>query len=138
MNSGILLLDCPGIVASTAQFLYAHGANILHADRHQTTRPANSSCELSGLSTGLTWKKLTFREQFDPIAQEFQIQWRPAWSAWRPRIAIFVSRYQHCLVDLLYRNQIGELAVEVVLVVSNHVDAKPLASFTAFLSIVFL
>ena len=46
-----------------------------------------------------------------------------------PRIAIFVSRYQHCLIDLLHRYQIGEMAGHVAMVVSNHEDAGPLAAF---------
>jgi formyltetrahydrofolate deformylase len=57
------------------------------------------------------------------------MRWRVAWSVERPRIAIFVSRYQHCLLDLLHRNQIGEMAGEIAMIVSNHQDAESLASF---------
>ncbi len=70
-----------------------------------------------------------FREQFGAIAREFHMHWRLAWPVQRPRIAIFVSRYQHCLLDLLHRYQIGELAGEIALIVSNHQDAERLASF---------
>jgi formyltetrahydrofolate deformylase len=55
--------------------------------------------------------------------------WRFEDTAKLARIAIFVSRYQHCLVDLLHRHQIGELRCEIALVVSNHEDARPLAEF---------
>ncbi len=70
-----------------------------------------------------------FRKEFVRIAQEFKMAWRLAWFGPRLRIAIFVSRYQHCLIDLLHRNQIGELAGDVAMVVSNHREAEQLASF---------
>ncbi|HXN22784.1 MAG TPA: formyltetrahydrofolate deformylase [Candidatus Dormibacteraeota bacterium] len=132
MDSGILLLDCPdrrGIVAAIAQFLYDHGGNILHADQHQDNLVGNFFMRVEWSLAGFDLEEPTFREQFDLIAQKFQMHWHLAWPARRPRIAIFVSRYQHCLVDLLYRNQIGELAGEVALIVSNHTDARPRAAF---------
>ncbi len=57
------------------------------------------------------------------------MHWRLAQSARRPRVAIFVSKHDHCLVDLLYRHHAGELACEVPLVVSNHPDARRHAEF---------
>jgi hypothetical protein len=69
------------------------------------------------------------QEQFGQIAHKFHMRWRLAWSVQRPRMAIFVSRYQHCLLDLLHRHQIGKLAGEIAMIISNHPDAEPLASF---------
>ena len=57
------------------------------------------------------------------------MRWRIEDTARLARVAIFVSRYHHCLLDLLHRRQAGELRCEVVLVVSNHLDAQPLAEF---------
>jgi len=66
---------------------------------------------------------------FAPIAEKFQMTWRLAQSAHRPRMIIFVSKYDHCLVDLLYRRQSGELACEIPLIISNHPDNEAVANF---------
>jgi formyltetrahydrofolate deformylase len=58
------------------------------------------------------------------------MRWRLDWSVQRSRIAIFVSGYQHCLLVRLYRHQIGEVAGEIAMIVSNRRDAEQLASFT--------
>jgi formyltetrahydrofolate deformylase len=70
-----------------------------------------------------------FAERFAPIARDFQMDWRLAHSADRPRIAIFVSKQDHCLQDLLYRHQSGELSCEIPLIVSNHPDSQRIADF---------
>jgi formyltetrahydrofolate deformylase len=131
-QSAILLIDCPdrkGLVAAIADFLYAHNANILHTDQHQ-------DAELGLFFMRVEWDLAefdlqipAFREQFQPIAEKFQMRWRLELTANRPRVAIFVSRYDHCLADLLYRHHSGELACEIPLVISNHLDARRLAEF---------
>ncbi len=131
-NSAILLIDCPdrkGLVAAIADFLYAHGANILHADQHQ-------DAELGLFFMRVEWDLAefdlsipAFREKFAPLADKFRMRWRLELSADKPRAAIFVSRYDHCLADLLYRHHSGELACEIPLIVSNHADARRLAEF---------
>src|SRR4051812_31541268 len=67
--------------------------------------------------------------QFEPIAERFQMRWRIEWSDRPHRVALFVSKYDHCLVDLLYRHQSGELVCDIPLVVSNHPDAQRWADF---------
>jgi formyltetrahydrofolate deformylase len=132
LSSGFLLLDCPdrrGIVAAIADFLYAHGANILHADQHQDNEAGMFFMRVEWSLDGFDLNEKAFQERFGVIAREFRMRWRVAWSVERPRIAIFVSRYQHCLLDLLHRNQIGEMAGEIAMIVSNHQDAESLASF---------
>jgi formyltetrahydrofolate deformylase len=132
LGSGVLLLDCPdrrGIVSTIAQLLYAHGANILHADQHQDNDAGMFFMRVEWSLDGFDLSEETFREQFGEIAREFHMSWRLAWSSQRQRVAIFVSRYQHCLLDLLHRYQLGELAGEIAMIVSNHQDAEGLASF---------
>jgi len=132
LSSGILLLDCPdrrGIVAAIADFLYASGANILHADQHQDNDAGMFFMRIEWSLDGFALKAEACQEQFGAIAREFRMRWRLAWSDQQQRMAIFVSRYQHCLLDLLHRYQIGELPGEIALIVSNHQDAEPLASF---------
>jgi formyltetrahydrofolate deformylase len=131
-NTAILLIDCPdskGIVATVGEFLYRHGANILHADQHQ-------DAERNLFLMRVEWDLLTFDfdpgefgRQFAPIAERFQMRWRLELSFLPPRVALFVSKYDHCLMDLLYRHQSGELACDIPLIVSNHPDAKRWADF---------
>jgi len=131
-NTGILLVSCPdtkGIVATLADFVFRHNGNILHADEHADEEsnvflmrvefdPADFDIPLSD-----------FTRHFTPIAERLRMKWRLAQSAYRPKMVILVSRYDHCLVDLLYRHRSGELACEIPLVISNHPDNKPIADF---------
>jgi len=126
------LIDCPdrrGIVSSVAQLLHGHGANILHADQHQDNFAGMFFMRVEWSLDGFDLSEEEFREQFGAIALEFEMSWRLARSSQRLRMAIFVSRYQHCLLDLLHRYQLGELAGEVAMIVSNHPDAEGLAAF---------
>ncbi len=116
-------------MAAIADFLYAHGANILHADQHQDNEARMFFMRVEWSLDGFDLSQQQFRDQFGAVAGEFNMRWRLAWPGTPPRIAIFVSRYQHCLVDLLHRYQIGEMAGQVAMVVSNHEDAGPLAVF---------
>jgi formyltetrahydrofolate deformylase len=126
------LIDGPdqkGIVAALADLLYANGANILHADQHQEPEQGLFLTRVEWDLAGFTLEPAEFAVRFQPIAERFQMRWRLEQSAVRPRVALFVSRYDHCLADLLYRHESGELACEIPLIVSNHNDAKRLADF---------
>ncbi len=72
---------------------------------------------------------VSFGKHFSPIAEKFRMTWRLAQSSQRPRMIVFVSKYDHCLVDLLYRQQSGELACDIPLIISNHADNQPVADF---------
>ena len=129
-NTAILLISCPdqkGLVATIAEFLYRHDANILHADQHQDSELGlflmRVEWDLQGFNLGTN----DFDKLFAPIAEKFSMHWSLALSSYRPKVAIFVSRYDHCLADLLYRHQAGELNCEIPLIISNHSDTKWLA-----------
>jgi formyltetrahydrofolate deformylase len=129
-NSAILLISCPdqkGLVAAIAEFLLTYNANILHADQHQDAELKlflmRVEWDLADFSLGLS----EFEAAFQPLADRFRMQWNLALSAVKPRMAIFVSKYDHCLADLLYRHQAGELHCEIPLIVSNHPDTHWLA-----------
>src|SRR5260370_32744259 len=78
----------------------------------------------------LTDKNLAdFAKHFSPIAEKFKMNWRLAQSSHRPRMIILVSKYDHSLVDLLYRHQSSELACDIPLIISNHPDNHPIADF---------
>jgi formyltetrahydrofolate deformylase len=129
-NTAVLSIVCPdrkGLVAAIANFLLAYNANILHADQHQDREAGlflmRVEWDLSGFDLPMT----AFEAAFAPIAAAHQMQWRVALSAVKPRMAIFVSKYDHCLADLLYRYHAGELHCEIPLILSNHADTRWLA-----------
>lgn len=131
-HTAILLIDCPdqkGIVAALADLLYANGANILHADQHQEPEQGLFLTRVEWDLAGFQLEPAAFGERFRPIAERFQMRWRLEQSALRPRVALFVSHYDHCLADLLHRHDGGELACEIPLIIANHHDAKRLADF---------
>ncbi len=131
-NTATLLITCPdtkGIVATIANFLHQHNANILHADQHQD---AENNLFLMRVEWDLNQVDLdeaAVQQQFATVAEQFDMQWQLKLSAHKPRLALMVSQYDHCLVDLLHRHQQGELACEIPLIISNHLDTKALAAF---------
>ncbi len=135
--SAILLISCPdqkGEVAAIADFVYRHGGNILHADEHADEESGlflmRVEFDPKDFDIDLTDKNLTdFSRHFEPTAAKFQMKWRLALSSYRPRTIIFVSKYDHCLVDLLYRQRSGELNCDIALILSNHPDNQPIADF---------
>jgi formyltetrahydrofolate deformylase len=130
--SAILLIHCPdrkGIVAGISSFLYDRGANILHADQHQDNDLGLFFMRVEWDLTDFALDDAGFRQNFQPLADSFQMEWRLAYSAARPATAIFVSQHQHCLLDLLYRHAIGELRCHIPLIVANHATARELAGF---------
>jgi formyltetrahydrofolate deformylase len=131
-TSAILSVECPdrmGIVAAIADFIFLHNGNILHADQHQAPEQGLFLCRVEWDLNGFRMDLDEFPRLFGPIAEKFEMRWRLALSAHRPRVAIFVSKLDHCLVDLLYRHRAGELACEIPLVLSNHADARRHADF---------
>jgi len=134
VNSAVLLVDCPdakGLVASISRFLFEHGANILDAAEHRDNERRRFFMRVEFDLAGFDIAHDAFAPAFQPLVDRFAIDHRLEYAADRPKTAIFVSRYEHCLVDLLYRHRTGELRCDVPLIVSNHEDARPLASFHA-------
>ncbi|PYV60908.1 MAG: formyltetrahydrofolate deformylase [Acidobacteria bacterium] len=131
-KSAVLLLSCPdrkGIVAAVAGFVAQHGGNILHADEHgdHDSNTFLMRVEFDPAELDLPLSDLV--HHFSRIASEFDMQWRLVLSDVRQRMAILVSKYDHCLVDLLYRHQSGELACDIPCVISNHSDSQSIAEF---------
>jgi formyltetrahydrofolate deformylase len=121
-----LLVSCPdrpGIVAAVARFLFAAGANIVHSDQHSSD-PEGGDFFLRMEFTLPPEARGALAERFGlAVAERFDMTWRIWDSAQRKRLAILVSRYDHCLLDLLWRWRRAELEADVVLVASNHEDA---------------
>jgi formyltetrahydrofolate deformylase len=131
-NSAVLLISCPdrkGIVATISDFVFNHNGNILHADEHADEGSNLFLMRVEFDPTEFDIDLADFSRHFAPIADRFEMQWRLARSNYRPKMIILVSKYDHCLVDLLYRHKSGELACEIPLIISNHADNQPIADF---------
>lgn len=123
--TGRLLICCadrPGIVARVSQFLYALGANILDASQHSTDpREGLFFMRMEFHLENSTSDRHAFEASFaENVATPMQMDWRIDYPDHRKRMGIFVSAYDHCLQELLWRWRSGELKVDLPLVISNH------------------
>jgi formyltetrahydrofolate deformylase len=131
-NTAVLLITCPdrkGIVAAVAEFLYKHDANILHADQHQDAERNLFLMRVEWDLQGFALDINEFPRRFSPLADRFEMRWRLERSDQPLRVALFVSKYDHCLMDLLYRHRTGELPCHIPLIVANHPDAERWGNF---------
>lgn len=125
---GRLLISCPdqlGIVAAVSQFLSEQKANIIHSDQHSTA-----------LANGFFFMRIEFqlpelkktlpelRQSFQQIAKRFSMDWKITLASEKKKMAIFVTKEDHCLQELLWRHRMGELDAELQLVISNHPDLQ--------------
>ncbi len=130
-----LLITCPdrpGIVSAVTTFLFQRGANITELDQHSTDPSGGKFfMRLEFQTPDLKVSREGLLAAFaSEVAQRFQMDWRIAFAADRPRLALLVSRHDHALLELLWRWQRGELRADIPLVVSNHADLQ--AAVAAF------
>jgi formyltetrahydrofolate deformylase len=126
-----LLVSCPdrrGIVAALAQVLYGHGANILDSDQHTDGVASLFFQRLRFDLAELMTDKVALERSLAELAERFQMQYRLVYQAQRKRMVLFVSKYDHCLYDLLLRQRAGELSGDIAAVVSNHPDLGVVAA----------
>lgn len=118
----IMTLSCPnrpGIVAAVSRYLFEQGGNILEAHQFDDTETLRffmrivfnfaQPVDIDGLRTG-----------FSPLADSFAMEWSIRSKRERPRVLIMVSKFDHCLADILYRWHIGELQMEIVGIGANY------------------
>jgi formyltetrahydrofolate deformylase len=125
-----ILVTCPdrrGIVAAIAQVLHGHGANILDSDQHSDPLAQKFFQRIRFDAAELLTDRLTLERGLGEVADRFGMKWQIAWEGERKRLVLFVSKYDHCLWDLLLRHRAGELVCDVPLIVSNHEDLRPIA-----------
>ena len=128
LDRGRLLISCPdrpGIIAAVSRFLAERGANIVDSDQHST-----------GSKTKLFFMRVEFdlhdlearlsdlQRAFLDVAARFSMDWRMALATHPKRLAIFVSREEHCLLELLWQQRAGDLYAEIAMVVGNHEDLR--------------
>jgi len=127
-----LLISCPnqpGIVAAVSNFIFQHGGNILESDQYSANQ--DSSAFFMRISFEEDSFHLSQSELFDtfrPIATTFKMQWKVCYSRQRKQAGIVVSKFDHCLVDLLWRWKVGELDMDIPFIISNHRNLEGLAN----------
>lgn len=128
--TAIVLLCCPdqrGLVAKLANFIYANGGNIIAADHHTDTAAGVFISRIEWDLAGFNLPRDIIAPAFDSIAQPLQAQWQLHFSDTPQKVALWVTKQDHCLLDLLWRQQSCELLGEIALIISNHQLLEPIA-----------
>lgn len=124
--NAILLLSCAdskGLVAQISDFIFRHNGNIVHADQHTSKTDKLFFMRVEWELNGFTLDREHISIAFEPLAQQLNMTWALHFTDYVPRVAVFVSKHLHCLHDLILRRHMGELAVDIEAVISNHADA---------------
>ncbi|NER17735.1 formyltetrahydrofolate deformylase [Spongiivirga citrea] len=131
MNHITLLIHCkdsPGIIASVTSFIHHFKGNIVYIDQHVDRQENVFFMRLEGEFDQNSFSYTSFKTDFQTIvATKFEMQWQIHPASVKPNMAVFVSKYDHCLYDILGRYQAGELSVNIPLIISNHNDLSHIA-----------
>lgn len=131
MNKITILIHCkdkPNIIASVTNFVAKEGGNIVYLDQHVDREQDVFFMRLESEFVSDTFSTEDFKNAFKNIlVEKFEMKWRIYSSKKKPRMALFISKYDHCLYDLLGRYNSGELNLEIPFIISNHNDLKSIA-----------
>ena len=128
--NAILLISCvdqKGITATVTDFIYRHNGNIINADQHIDDQTSTFFMRLEWSMVDFDLEKEEISQEFLPTADKYQMKWEIHFTDEPPRVAVFVSKHLHCLVDLLFRQMSGQFSCEIPLVISNHSHARAVA-----------
>ncbi|MBO1005372.1 formyltetrahydrofolate deformylase [Pseudogracilibacillus auburnensis] len=127
-NIGRLLVKCPdkpGIVAALSKFLFEHGADIMESSQYSSDDPSRMFyIRFEFYCEGLLSKRKQMEEDFQELAKNFKMDFTFTYNETKKRSAIFVSKEIHCLLELLWEWQSGDLETDIPLVISNHKEAQ--------------
>lgn len=126
-GNAILLVSCPdqpGLIATFSGFVHEHEGNIVDLEQHVDESAQRFFMRLEWSLENFTLDHEVLIEAVGKLANSRNMDWSLHYSDRAPRMAIMVSRYSHCLLDLLARIQARELEVELPLVISNHPDCR--------------
>ena len=131
-RTGILLIQCPdqkGILASVCQFLANHQGNIISLQEHADTSNHQFFSRIEWeMNDFLIQEKEEFNRRFqNEVGEHYAMNSQFYFSDEQTTTCLFVSKYSHCLEDILYRHSSGELNINIPLIISNHQDLEPLA-----------
>ncbi len=105
----ISCLDSPGLVAKIANFIYANGGNIIHAEQHTDFATSLFLISIEWQLEGFNLPREAIATAFKAISKPLNATWQLHFSDTLPKIALWVTKQEHCLLDLLWRNQAKEL-----------------------------
>jgi formyltetrahydrofolate deformylase len=131
MQTAKLRLNCAdqrGIVYNVSKFLYERGGNIIDAQQHTEELDNRFFMRVYFDRSGMTATKQELRRDLETLAEAFKMDVHLSFGDERKRMAIMVSKYDHCLYDLFLRHQYGEIDADIALVVSNHPDLEQVAA----------
>lgn len=126
-----LLVSCPdqkGLVAAITEFVASRGGNILDLDQHTDPDERMFFARLVIDLSELTVSADAFSQQWDQVGSQFQMTWSVHVASELRNVAILVGKMDHCLREMLWRWEAGELACRIPLVVSNHADVEPMVT----------
>ena len=128
--TSILLVNCPdqpGIVAKLSGLVFEHGGNIVDSDHHTDFAAQRFLGRIEWMLDGFRLDREATRAAIGSIMEPYGGQWELHHSDQRPRLSIWCSKQDHCLLDLLWRHKAGELDAEIPLIVSNHPELGAIA-----------
>ena len=135
IDVGRLVVRCPdrpGIVAVLSRLMADAGANIIDSQQHSSDPTGGTfTLRLEFVLPGLATQRQHLEGALNLLARQWQMTWRLTLATHRPTIAVFVSRTDHALQELIYRVRAGDLRAEIACVVSNHPDLEPVARAAA-------
>lgn len=131
MKKITILIHCEdqkGIIAAVTNYIASIDGNIVYLDQHvdadQNVFFMRLECDMMNESWSLEMVRSDFQIN---LANRFKMSWEMHTTNQKSRMALFVSKYDHCLYDILGRYSTGELPLEIPLILSNHIDLKPIA-----------
>ena len=125
-----LLLSCRdqrGLVAKISQFIFQRGGNILNLDEHVEREEKMFFTRVEWDTEEVTLSAEDFEKEFSELAKQISATWKIRYSNNKQKLAIFVSKYEHCIQEILWLNSIGELEADIKLIVSNHAGLEYLS-----------
>jgi formyltetrahydrofolate deformylase len=131
LSKAILLLSCPdtlGVVARISHFIFERRGNIINLDQHVDTEEKMFFMRAEWSLEDFSISQEDLLEAFAPLGKEFKADWKIEFAGIKkPKVGIMVSKYSHCLLDLLWRQSTGELDCEFPLIISNHPDLEKIS-----------
>ena len=128
--TAILLLNCPdrrGLVSRISHFIFERGGNILTLDEYVDPEDKMFSIRIVWSMEQFSIPADDLADAFAPLAREFKATWSISFMEKRMRVAIMVSKYDHCIREILWRHSMDEFGIEIPLIISNHSDLEPIA-----------
>ncbi len=128
--TAVLLLSCPdrvGLVSRISHFIFERGGNILDLDEHVDQEAGMFFIRVSWDMAGFSIAPDDLKDAFAPLAKEFGANWQIKFLQEPANVAIMVSKYDHCLNEILWRDKIEEFNIQIKLIISNHPNLESVA-----------